>query len=195
MRVIGDVLAGIAAGAVTLLVALHVTAPESRVNAVAPAASVDERRPVGSLQTPSAGSSRRSERWSFSVPVIQMRGADADASTGEPSSFTALRNHLVDETGRAMHRRGVSVMDCLAGVELVGAQKIRFAAQIVSTPTEAIVGPWRFVEIVDGQVLPDAFPACAESALGTVGRITPEAGIQFPRYEGDIATVYRIEAP
>ena len=86
-------------------------------------------------------------------------------------------------------------MDCLADVELAGTQKIRFAVHVRSTPTEAIVGPWRFVEIADGQALLAAFPECAESALGTVGRIMPGAEIQFPRYEGDIYTDYRIEAP
>lgn len=190
----GQILAGVAAGVATFFVALHVTAPESRAIVGSPTSTTDDRHPPGAWQAPTAGSSHPSDR-PFSVPFQQVPGSGAGANADEPLAFHALRNRVLDETGRAMQRREVSVMDCLAGVELVGAQKIRFAAHVRSTPAEAIVGPWRFLEVADGQALPDAFPECAESALGTVGRINPGAEGQFPRYEGEISTVYRIEAP
>jgi hypothetical protein len=191
-----EALAGVVAGVVTFFVTLHVTTPESRAIVELPASTAstaDEHSSVGALQSPGA----RARRFDppFFVPFRQVPETDIGADDDEPPSFDVLRNRILDETGRAMQRRGVSVMDCLAGVDLASAQKIRFAVHVRATPTEAIVGSWRFVEIADGQALPDAFPECAAAALGTVGLIVSDTDSQFPRYDGDIFAIYRIEAP
>lgn len=115
------------------------------------------------------------------------------AEAAERVAHTQLRERVINETGLAMQRRGVSVIDCLSDIEIAVEQRIRFVVQVHSSPTEATVGQWRFAEIVDGQQLPSSFPACAERALGGGMGVVPEGEQRFPSYEGEIATTYRID--
>jgi hypothetical protein len=111
----------------------------------------------------------------------------------ETAAINALRNHVLDETGRDAQRRGVSVLDCLNGIELGVDQRIRISIHASSKPDEAEVGRWRFVEVVDGQALPPTFAACLERVLGGGFRISAGPGEPFPTYEGELSTIYRLD--
>jgi hypothetical protein len=117
------------------------------------------------------------------------------APIAEKVAWSALRNRILDRTGERMQLRNISVMDCLDGVELVGDQRIRFVVHVVSTPARAIVSPWTFAGVVDGQQLPDAFPACAEAAMGPGMTLDREPARELPAFEGDVSVIYRIDSP
>jgi hypothetical protein len=119
---------------------------------------------------------------------------DQFASSSDRIELNELHNSILSETGREMQFRHASVLDCINGVDLASTQKIRLAVHVVSTGKEARFDRWRFVEIVDGQELPDSFPGCVESALGGGGLVIPRPGATFPVYDGEISTVYRIQA-
>jgi len=121
--------------------------------------------------------------------------SDQLSSSADGMELSDLRNSVLLATGRDMQFRHASVLDCLHGVELASAQKNRLAVHVVSTAKEANFDRWRFVEIVDGQELPGSFPRCVESALGGGGLVIPRPGTTFPVYDGEISTVYRIQAP
>jgi hypothetical protein len=92
-------------------------------------------------------------------------------------------------------RRGEDVMKCLECVHLAGAEKIRLSVDVVSTPGEATTGRWRFVEIADGEPLPESFASCAARALGGGQHLVPPKDFHFPEYRGDPSVLYTIPAP
>jgi len=105
-----------------------------------------------------------------------------------------LRNEVIRASAEDMGRRGVSVMSCLDGVRLAGTEKIRFAVKVASTADQASTGEWRFVEIAEGEPLPESFAACATRAFGAVQHVAPPSGEQFPDYHGELMMLYTIPA-
>jgi hypothetical protein len=120
---------------------------------------------------------------------------DSGASATDGVKLADLRTRVIAETGLAMQRKQISVMDCLTGVDIAVDQRIRFVVHVSSTPTEAVVSRWRFDQIVDGQELPASFSSCAEKVLGGEMRVAADAYRPFPFYDGDISTIYRIPGP
>ncbi len=123
--------------------------------------------------------------------------ATTDASGGngveaEPNriEMDTLRNAVLAASG---HPNGV--MDCLRGVELASAMRLRFAIEVDATAHDATTGAWRFVEVVDGQQLPDTFAACAERAMGGNLRVAAPPGLTFPAFRGELTTLYRTPEP
>ena len=113
----------------------------------------------------------------------------------ERLAIVTLRNELISAASADMQRRGEDVARCLADVELAGVEKLRFSVDVTSSPHEATVGQWRFVEIVDGEPLPLSFPSCASHALGGGQHLAPPQGYEFPDYRGDLEILYTIPAP
>ena len=106
-----------------------------------------------------------------------------------------LRNEAIRVSSEDMHRRGMSVLGCLEGLTFAGAEKLRFAAEVVSTPTEATIQRWRFVEVAEGEPLPESFAACASRAFGGGQHLVAAKGFPFPEYTGDVQILYTIPAP
>ncbi len=153
---------------------------------------------------------------SIAQPEIVVDGAPAPLSphsratkllSHAPSApGDALLNSVVDIVARnemstlynavlAVSGHPNGVMECLRGVELASAMRLRFAVDVEATPHLATTGAWRFVEIVDGQQLPEAFAACAARALGGNLRVTPPSGSTFPTFRGELTTLYRTPEP
>ena len=105
-----------------------------------------------------------------------------------------LRNEVIRASSEDMHGRGVSVMKCLEGTRLAGDEKIRFAVDVVSSPQEATIRQWRFVEIADGEPLPESFAACAARAFGGGQHLVPPKDFAFPSYSGELLILYTIPA-
>lgn len=122
-------------------------------------------------------------------------GVDAGPSREQESAMTMLRNEVIVATSKDMHQRGEDVLKCLDGAQLAGAQKLRFSIDVVSTPFEATTGRWRFVEIADGEPLPDSFASCAARAFGGGQHLVPPKDFHFPDYRGDLLILYTIPAP
>lgn len=181
-----DLLAAIAAGGV----AYHVARPDdSTANAETagqdiPATTVSMRAPTR-LAPP-----RRPDAPHTRTIAVANTALRAD----EQPSMAILRNQLIVATSADMHRRGEDVMRCLADVQLAGPEKLRFAVSVDSSAHQATTGPWRFVEIVDGEPLPASFAVCAARALGGGYHLEPPSRLEFPRYRGELEIIYTIPA-
>lgn len=103
-----------------------------------------------------------------------------------------LRNRVIDETGLGMQARGVSLDSCMAADDIVGDLKIRASATVSSTPNEAVVHQWKFVEVLDGQLVPATFEACVVRVLGREFRFQSKPNIPFSTFDGDVSTVFRL---
>jgi hypothetical protein len=197
VRLVADLVAGVAAAGVAYWVASAILSEPTRAR-VAQRRSLDERAHA------LAGSPR--DRAAVRMPTpARAAGLDrTDARTTDApedpralkqrASMNLLRNQVIVASAENMGRRGVSVMSCLDGVHLSGAEKIRFAVEVESTANQATTGQWRFVEIAEGEPLPDSFAACAMRAFGTGQRIAPPPGEQFPDYRGELMMLYTIPA-
>jgi hypothetical protein len=188
MKIVFDVLAGMAACGVACFLAL----PD-------PATTSDD----GNVRTmPEPGG--RSPR--LLAPSMPVRGSSAGTLAGSEDGSTAgltpeqkfsvsmLRNEIVSAVAEDMHRRGESVMNCLAGMRLADTERVRLAVNVVSAALEAVTAQWRFVEIAEGEPLPDSFGSCAEHALGGNQHIVAPAGFHFPDYHGQLLFLYTIPA-
>ena len=123
-----------------------------------------------------------------------LSGAKAGPRVDDQLSMAILRNQLIVATSAYMHRRGEDVMRCLVDVQLAGPEKLRFTMDVDSSAHQATTGPWRFVEIVDGEPLPASFETCATRALGAGHQLAPPNGLEFPTYRGELAIIYTIPA-
>jgi hypothetical protein len=121
--------------------------------------------------------------------------SDAGPSAEQEFSMNMLRNAVITATAKDMYQRGEDILKCLDGVQLAGAEKIWFSVDIVSKPDEATIGRWRFVEVADGEPLPDSFASCAARAFGGGQHLVPPKDIHFPQYRGDLSILYTIPAP
>ena len=109
--------------------------------------------------------------------------------------MTMLRNAAIVESSRSMHDRDQDIVACFEGARPAGAEKLRFAVDVTSTPMEATLGRWRFVEVVEGEPVPATFAACAARALGDGQQLVPKPGFPFPDYRGELSILYTIPAP
>jgi hypothetical protein len=194
MRLVAE----LAAGAAACGVAYYLALPADRPRPAVP--------PAVSRGVPSAGSADpRDEQWrpdraayrgGPARPVtVPGERAEAAPSLEHERAMANLRNAANGATARDMYLRGESVVACFGGDRPVGVQKLRFAVEVASTPTDAALGRWRFVEVVEGEPVPPGFPACAERAFGGGQRLVPPAGLQFPDHRGELSIVYTIPAP
>jgi hypothetical protein len=119
---------------------------------------------------------------------------ESQESFKERASMNLLRNEVIRAYTEDMGRRGVSVVSCLDGVRLAGTEKIRFAVTVASSASQASTGEWRFVEIAEGEPLPESFAACATRAFGAGQRVAPPSGEQFPDYRGELMMLFTIPA-
>lgn len=195
MKILAEVLVGVAACGVAYYLARPDPPDRVRDSTRSDTATRDSRRPSSIDARGTSGMGSPASR-TFSVPRARAKETlDAVPSAEQQHAMATLRNALISATSADMHRRGEDVTSCLAGVELAGTQKLRFSVDVVSTAREAIAGPWRFVEIVDGELLPDSFGACAARALGGGQRLVPPDGFEFPEYRGALPILYTISAP
>lgn len=200
MRLAADVAAGVVAAGVAYWVASGIL-PEPSAARVAqgPSSNLGERG-----HAPDAPSRGGADRAAVRT-VAPARTARPDAQPTDPpedlraiqrgASMDLLRNEVIRASAEDMGRRHVSVTRCLEGVRLAGAEKIRFVVDVDSTSDQAAIGAWRFVEIADGEPLPEAFAACAARAFGAGQRVVPPPGAHFPDYHGELAMLYTIPAP
>jgi hypothetical protein len=130
----------------------------------------------------------------ISPPAAPATIVDAGESIEERRSMLTLRNEVIRVSSEDMHRRGASVLACVAGLSFAAPEKIRFAVDVVSTPQEATIRQWRFVEIADGEPLPESFAACAVRAFGGGQRLVPPKDFSFPSYIGELLILYTIPA-
>ena len=119
----------------------------------------------------------------------------APESAARTRAMQTLYNAVVMASAEDTFSRGEDIRQCLSGVELAGPQKLRFAVSVTSGPAQAVAGPWRFVEIVDGEPLPASFPECAERILGGAERVVKAGEDAFPDFVGELDIIYRIPAP
>jgi hypothetical protein len=189
MRLAAELLAGAAACGIAFYVARPDVAPRSPAPSTMRRAADarDERQRLDSVaehavQAPSAA-------------VPRSEHADARPSPEQESAMTMLRNAAIEESSRSMHDRGQDIDACFEGAPPAGAEKLRFAVGVTSTPAEATLGQWRFVEVVDGEPVPATFAACAARALGGGQHLVPKPGFRFPDYRGDLSILYMIPAP
>jgi hypothetical protein len=197
MRSVCRVLCGIAAACISFWIVVRLSEPvEIHSNTLSASTATHDAPRSSQATSPGVAGSGSAPR-----PVPGDKAAINRSVVGDPPSssdgieLSELRNGILNATGRDMQARQASVPDCLLGVELAGALKFRLAVHVVSSAKEARFDRWRFVEIVDGQELPGSFPGCVETALGGGGLVSPRPGTTFPVYDGDISTVYRIQAP
>jgi len=188
MKIAFDVLLGVAACGVAYLLALPERAATSdgeSVRATPDPGGRSPRVPAPSMsaRVPPPGTLAGSEE-----------GSTADLSPEQKFSVSMLRNEIVSAVAEDMHRRGESVMSCLAGMRLADTERVRLAVNVVSTSLEAVTAQWRFVEIAEGEPLPDSFGSCAEHAFGGNQHIVAPAGFHFPDYHGQLLFLYTIPA-
>jgi hypothetical protein len=129
-----------------------------------------------------------------SVPAAPLEAVDDRAKVEQRFAISMLRNEIIGKVAEDMHRRGDSVVKCLAGVRLAGAERLRFSVTVVSTALEATTGRWRFVEIAEGEPLPESFAACAERAFGGDQHVAAPNDVHFPDYRGDLVFLYTLPA-
>ncbi len=187
MKLLVEVLAGLAACAAAYYVARP--DPSSSVNEPEPHAAVAAEGPA----SPVAVSS--SPRRLDPPRVHVLSSVDAGPSVEEQQALITLRNEVISAASADMQRRGANVTNCLAGAELAVVEKLRFSVHVASSAHEGTTGQWHFVEIVDGEPLPDSFAACAARALGGGQHLVPPKGHAFPEYSGDLEIIYTIPAP
>lgn len=199
MRLVMDLVVGVAAAGVAYWGASAVLSepPSARV-AQGRSSTLDERAhaPAGS---PRGGADSAAVRIAAPVRAVQPNAQPTEApedlrAVQQRASMNLLRNEAIRASTEDMAHRHVSIMGCLDGVRLAGAEKIRFAVDVESTSDEATTGAWRFVEVADGEPLPGSFAACAARAFGVGQRVVPPPGQQFPDYHGDLVMLYTIPA-
>jgi len=197
MRLVIDVLAGATAGVLTFYLvspepepAPQPTAGSAELTDSSLARNGDGRGHAEGLQRET-----RARAFMYHTEGRTPESNPRSQSFGERLRLQSLRNEVIKASSEYGSRRGDSVLDCLGGVELMGTQKLRFSVEIESTLTEATIVRWQFVEVIDGQPLPNEFSSCAERALGGDLRIVPPAGADFPDYRGTLDIVYVIPAP
>jgi len=144
MRLATELLAGAAACAIAYYLARLDAAPRSSAPSTMrrTADARDER------QRPDSVADHAGQAPSAAVPHSEH--ADAWPSLEQESAMTMLRNAAIEESSRSMHDRGQDVVACFEGIRFAGAEKLRFAVEVTSTPAEATLGQWRFVEVADG---------------------------------------------
>lgn len=127
------------------------------------------------------------------VPVRQptRRPREANIDLAAERRMTNLRNAVIEAAAKDMYERGTSVVDCTAGIELGGLNKLRLGARVTATAREATIAGWRFIEIVDGEALPPGFGPCAERAFGGPHHVT---GAELPVYDGELEIIYFLPA-
>ena len=106
------------------------------------------------------------------------------------SALGDLRNSVVMAASEDMGRRHADIRTCLANTEIGGTVKLKFAVKVRASPEEAEVSSWRFVEIVDGEALPQEFGSCAEREFGGPHKLRSEGGMPFPDMDGDLEVIY-----
>lgn len=75
-----------------------------------------------------------------SAAVPRSEHADARPSLEQESAMTMLRNAAIVESSRSMHDRDQDIVACFEGARPAGAEKLRFAVEVTSTPAEATLG-------------------------------------------------------
>jgi hypothetical protein len=189
MKLVIELLAGVAAG----MGAFYLARPEHAAPKVDPPV---RPRVEATGARPRALDVPAPVRDAAVTPPAPTRvSVDGGPSIAQRSAMTMLRNEVIVASAKDMHLRGADVLSCLEGVQLAGAQKLRFSVEVVSTPLEATTGRWRFVEIAEGEPLPDSFGPCAARALGSGQRLVPPEGFRFPEYSGELEILYTIPAP
>ena len=190
---------GVLSCVVSFAIAYYATMPSSPPASPSPSPSPSSAPPVGEPAEAAAHEPMPPSRADSGRRVEAAPASPSASTRPAPSSEDAralqLRNRVTDEIGRDQQRRGVSVMDCLADVELAGDQKLRFAVRVTSQPAEALVEGWRFVEIVDGQALPEPFAACASAVVRPGLRVVGDPHAPFPAFEGELDILYRVPSP
>jgi hypothetical protein len=184
------------AGAAACGVAYCLTRPESPRSNLHPVARSESEvflRRGQPVATSEIRSSHQAATAAEQAPISN--DVDAGMSIEQPFLMDTLRNEVITKTSEDMHRRGKNVMNCLDGVHLAGTEKLRFSVEVVSTPVEATTGEWRFVEIVDGEPLPESFASCAASAFGGGQHVVAPKDLHFPQYTGELPFLYTIPAP
>lgn len=187
-RLLVDLVVGAAAGGIAYFVAL----PK-------PETALEARRAEAQVVNEGDGHGRDRAKATRS-PVIAPRAApaevaDAGVSIEERRSMLNLRNEAIRVSSEDMHRRGVSVLGCVDGVVFAGAEKLRFAAEVVSTPMEATIERWRFLEVAEGEPLPASFAECAARAFGGGQHLVAAKDFPFPDFTGEVQILYTIPAP
>jgi hypothetical protein len=195
MRLAAELLAGAAACGIAYYVARPNAAPRSPApSTMRRAADVREER-----LRPDSVAEHAAQAPSAVVPrsehAPRSEHTDAPPNPEQESAMAMLRNAAIVESSRSMHDRGQDIVECLEGAWPAGPEKLRFAVEVTSTPAEATLGQWRFVEVADGEPVPATFAACAARALGGGQHLVPKPGFRFPDYRGDLSILYTIPAP
>jgi hypothetical protein len=191
MKLYLELLIGAAVGTGVYVVARHRSASAQQRSAGAPATATHESTETA-VPITSDG---------MLVPEAVPRGVGSGASKEARAEYeqriamTTLRNAIITTTSQDMHHRGTDLLACTRDLDLAGTEKLRFAVSVDSSRGSADYGPWRFLEIVDGEALPASFAACAQRALGQGGHLTAAPDVAFPEYRGDVELIYTVPAP
>ena len=187
MRLLLEIAAGLAAAGVSYCLTMRCGTPAPQDAGPARLAPQDHRRvaefPINGLAV--EGRATRS-----AGPAT-----GAALSVEQQVSLKTLRNEIINDTAADMRQRGQDILPCLRGTHLAGAEKLRFSVDVVSSPTEATTGSWHFVEVADGEPLPESFATCAEHAFGGGRRVVAPSDAAFPAYRGSVPILYEIPAP
>lgn len=188
MRLLGELAAGLVACAITYYLARPSVGPQGAAPAVSHTADHRNERPQ---------SGRIADGGPPAQPVTVARNEQPDRapSPEQERAMTMLRNAAIAESSRDMQSRGQSVVACVGDAQPAGTEKLRFAVEVTSTPTEATLGAWRFIEVADGEPVPPSFAECAARALGGGQHLVPPAGFRFPDYRGELSFLYTIDPP
>ena len=142
-----------------------------------------------------SGQPSRAVPWNRTPSHPAVMSAPENQSPRDRAQFDLLQSEIYRVAAEDMEKRGASILRCLQGITLSGAENIRFSVDVSSDARDVSVGQWRFVEVASGEPLPESFGQCSETELGGGYRIAPPPGLAFPEYAGDVALVYRIPAP
>jgi hypothetical protein len=129
-----------------------------------------------------------------STPAAARRAGDQRAAAAHEVHIAPdeIKRVVVNATAVAMSAERGVVEDCLADVELAGELTLGFEIDVDATSTTVRTGHWRFVHVIEGQALPDAFGACAAHALGGALVIAARPHEPFPVYRGTVTLKYRV---
>jgi hypothetical protein len=142
--------------------------------------------------TPTADEARQ---ISQDAAVLSTNSAVGSAASKAEFIATNQMNELRNAIANASSLAGL--VDCVRaeGDGIAGRIVIELAIAVDSTPSKAIVGPWRFSSIIEGQQLPTDFATCASKAMKVAPEVTPPVGRAFPSFHGDLTERYRIPEP
>jgi hypothetical protein len=180
MKLLTEVLAGAAACGIAYYVALPNAATAQQTRTVPRAA-----QPQHDQAVPSA---RSANTATVASPAV------TEPSLEQQNAMATLRNEVSVESSRDMQARGQSVVACLAGIQFAGAEKLRFSVAVASMRDKATIEGWQFVEVAEGEPVPESFASCASNALGKGQRLAPPKDLHFPDYRGGLSILYTIPA-